>query len=124
MKLTRLLLIALLFPIAAQAKTGAQLRDDCAPFHERPTPTDMISMMRMQACVAYIDGVLDVPILYDIRGADFDYCVPDGTTRGAASTVVREFIRRSEVSKMTWPGSGPQVVINAMREKWPCKATR
>jgi len=75
----------------------------------------------MSECVAYIDGVLDVPLLYEVRGAD--YCVPTGTTRGDAFNVVREYIRRPEVEKMTWPGSGPQVVINAMRAKWPCTET-
>jgi len=123
MKLTRLLLIALLFPIATQAKTGGQLREDCAAFNERPDSAGMSSnMMRMSECLGYIHGVLDLPNLYIVRGAD--YCVPDGTTRGAALTVVREYIRRPEVAKMTWGGSGAQAVINAMMTKWPCKDTR
>ncbi len=123
MKLTRLLLIALLFPIATQAKTGVQLRDDCAAFDERPDSTGISSnMMRTSECVGYVYGVLDVPNLYDVRGAD--NCVPDGTTRGAALTVVREYIRRPDVAKMTWAGSGAQAVINAMMTKWPCKDTR
>ena len=123
MKLPRLLLIALLFPIATQAKTGVQLREDCAAFDKRPDSTGMSSnMMRMSECLGYIHGVLDVPNLYTVRGAD--YCAPDGTTRGAALTVVREYIRRPEVAKMTWAGSGAQAVINAMMTKWPCKDTR
>src|SRR5437773_214703 len=104
MKLTGLLLIALLFPIVTQAKTGAQLREDCAAFDERPDSAAMDSnMMRMQACVAYIDGVLDLPTIYDVRGAD--YCVSTGTTRNAASNAVRQYLRRPEVMKMTWPNS-------------------
>lgn len=123
MKLTRILLIALLFPIVAQARTAAKLREDCAAFDQRPDSDSAVTnLARMSACVAYIDGVLDVPLLYEVLGAD--YCVPTGTTRGDAFNVVREYIRRPEVAKMTWPGSGPQAVVNAMRAKWPCKETR
>jgi hypothetical protein len=123
MKLTLLLLIPMLFPIVAQAKTAAQLREDCAAYDERPDSAGASSnLMRMITCTAYIDGVLDTPLLYDVRGAD--YCAPDGTTRNAAFNVVRQYIRRAEVAKMTWRGSGPQAVINAMREKWPCKDPR
>ena len=123
MKRTHLLLIALLLPIATQAKTGAQLREDCAAFDERPDSAGMSSnMTRMSECLGYIHGVLDVPNLYTVRGAD--YCAPDGTTRGAAFNVVREYIRRPEVAKMTWAGSGSQAAINAMMTKWPCKDTR
>lgn len=123
MKFTLLLLIALLFPITTQAKIGLQLREDCAAFNERPNSADMSSnMMRMSECLGYIHGVLDVPNLYIVRGAD--YCVPNGTTRGAALTVVREYILRPEVAKMTWADSGAQTVINAMMTKWPCKDTR
>lgn len=123
MKLTHLLLVTLLIPIAAQAKTGAQLREDCAAFDEPPdSAANSSNTMRMSECLGYIDGVLDVPNLYIVR--DADYCVPDGTTRGAAVTAVREYIRRLEVAKMTWAGSGAQAVINAMMMKWPCKDTR
>lgn len=123
MKISRMLLIALLFPIVAQARTAAQLREDCAAFDQRPESESAVTdLVRMRACAAYIDGVLDVPLLYEVLGAD--YCVPTGTTRGNAFNVVREYIRRPEVAKMTWPGSGPQAVVNAMRAKWPCKETR
>lgn len=118
-----LLLMPLIFPIPAQAKTAAQLREDCAALDEKPDSAGASSnLMRMVTCAAYIDGVLDTPVLYDVRGAD--YCVPDGTTRNAAFNAVRQYIRRPEVAKMTWPGSGAQAVINAMREKWPCKDPR
>ncbi len=125
MKLTRLLLIALLFPIATQAKTGAQLREDCAAFDQQPKGDAAITvnLLRMSDCIAYISAVLDVPLLYEVKGGD-DYCEPDGTTRGAALNVVREAIRQPDVAKMNWPGSGPQVIFNAMRARWPCKATR
>jgi hypothetical protein len=123
MKLRYFFLVALLLPFAAQAKTGAQLRDDCAAFDEKPIVAEISSnMMRMGGCVAYIDGVLDVPNLYDVKGAD--YCLPDGITRGTMSNVVRDYLRRPEVSKMTWLNSGAQVVINAVRTRWPCKDTR
>ena len=123
MKLAPLLLIALILPIAAQAKTAAALREDCAVFDRRPQPDSAVSdIARMRACAAYVDGVLDLPLLYEVLGAD--YCVPTGTTRGDAFNVVREYIRRPEVAKMTWPGSGSQAVINAMRAKWPCKEKR
>lgn len=105
MKLIRLVLIALLFPIATQAETGAELREDCAAFDERPDAAGTSSnMMRMSGCLGSIHGVLDVPNLSDVRGAN--YCAPDGTTRGAAFNVVREYIRGQEVAKMTWAGSG------------------
>jgi len=125
MKLTRFLLVALLFPIATQAKTGAQLREDCAEFGQHPEENAAIAvnLAQMSDCITYIGAVLDVPLLYEVKGGD-DFCVPDGTTRGAAVTVVREAIRQPDVAKMTWPGSGPQVIFNAMRAKWPCKATR
>ena len=123
MKLSGILLIALLFPVVAQATTAADLREDCAAFDQRPESDRALSAVtRMKACVAYIYGVLDVPLMYEVLGAD--YCVPTGTSRGDAFNVVREYIRRPEVAKMTWPGSGPQAVVNAMREKWPCKETR
>jgi len=120
MKPAHLLLIVLLFPINLQAKTGAQLREDCAAFDERPDSSGIsTNMMRMSECLGYIHGVLDVPNLYIVRGAD--YCVPDGTTRNAVFNVAREYVRRTEVSKMTWAGSGSQAVINAIMSKWPCK---
>ena len=124
MKITCILLIALLFPIVAQARTAAGLREDCAAFDQRPaSESDAVTnLAQMRECVSYIDGVLDVPLLYEVLGAD--YCVPTGTTRGDTRNVVREYIRRPEVEKMTWPGSGPQAVVNAMRAKWPCKETR
>jgi len=123
MKLIRLLLIALLFPITTQAKTGVQLREDCAAFDERPNSAGISSnMMRMSECLGYIHGVLDLPNLYVVIGAD--YCAPDGTTRNAAFNVVREYVRRPEVAKMTLAGSGSQAVINAMMTKWPCKDKR
>ena len=123
MKLICVLLIALLFPTVAHAKTAAQLRDDCAAFDEKPIVAEVSSnILRMRACTAYIDGVLDVPNLYDVNGAD--YCLPNGITRGTMSNVVRDYLRRSEVSKMTWLYSGAQVVINAVRIRWPCNEAR
>ena len=123
MKLIRMLHIALLFPIVAQATTAAELREDCAAFDQRPESESAVTnSARMSACVAYIYGVLDVPLMYEVLGAE--YCVPTSTTRGAAFNVVREYIRHPEVAKMTWPGSGPQAVVNAMRAKWPCKEAR
>ena len=100
---------ALLFPIAAQAKTGAQLREDCAAFDQQPKGNAAITanLARMSDCITYIGAVLDVPLLYEIKGGD-DYCVPEGTTRGAAVNVVREAIRQPDVAKMNWPGSGPR----------------
>jgi hypothetical protein len=124
MKLTRLLLIALLFPIATQAKTGAQLRESCAAFGQPAKPgNEVVKLVEMSECIAYIDGVLDVPLVYQVQGGD-DYCVPDGTKRGEIRNVAREAIRQPDVAKMTWPGSGSQVIFNALRAKWPCKATR
>jgi len=124
MKLTCILLIALLFPIVAQAKTAAELREECAAFDYRPKSESdaAFSLVQMRACISYIDGVLDVPLMYEVLGTD--YCVPTGTTNGDKYNVVREYIRRPEVAKMTWSGSGPQVVVNAMEAKWPCKETR
>ncbi len=121
MTLNRLLLIALLFPIVTHAKTGAQLREACAAFDDRRLKSDsaVSDIARMSECVAYIDAVLDVPLLYEVKGGD-DYCVPTGTKRGEMFNVAREAIRRPEVINMTWPGSGPQVILNAMRAKWPC----
>lgn len=123
MKLTGMLLIALLFPIVAQATTAAHLREDCAAFDQRPASnSDVSDLTRMESCVAYIYGVLDVPLMYEVLGAD--YCMPSGTSRGDAFNVIREYIRRPEVAKMTWLGSGPQAVVNAMQAKWPCKEVR
>jgi hypothetical protein len=119
-----MLLIALLFPVVAHARTAAQLREDCAAFDQRPQSDSAADprWTRMRECLAYIHAVLDVPLVYEV--VDGDYCPPTGTTRGEAFNVVREYIRRPEVAKMTWPGSGPQVIINAMQARWPCKETR
>src|SRR5262245_36845401 len=65
MKLTCILLIALLFPIVAQAKTAAELREECAAFDYRPKSESdaAFSLVQMRACISYIDGVLDVPLM-------------------------------------------------------------
>jgi hypothetical protein len=83
MKIIRVILIALLFPIAAQATTGAQLREDCASFDEKTKSANLsTNTMRGSECLGYIYGVLDLPKIYVVQGAD--YCAPDGTTRGVA----------------------------------------
>ena len=117
-----MLFIALLLPSPAQAKTAADLQDDCAAFQQSPnTGEDQSDLARMHTCVAYIYGVLDVPQMYEVVGAD--YCVPTGTTRGTVLGAVREYIRKPDVAKMTWAASGPQVIINALQANWPCNKT-
>lgn len=73
MKLTRLLLVALLFPIATHAKTGAQLREDCAAFGQHPEGNSAIAVnfAQMSDCITYIGAVLDVPLLYEVKGGDY-----------------------------------------------------
>src|SRR5678815_841568 len=89
-----LLLVMIFLPIAAQATTGAQLREDCAAYDEKPNAAAISSnLMRMMACNAYISGVLDVPAMYDTRGSD--YCVPDGTTVNHTQNAVRDYLRRT-----------------------------
>lgn len=122
MRFIQILFLALLLPIPAQAKTAAELQDDCAAFHQQPnTGENQTDLARMSTCVAYIYGVLDVPNMYEV--VDADYCAPASTTRGTLLGTVREYIQRPEVAKMNWPGSGPQVIINALQAKWPCKTT-
>ncbi|WP_350340438.1 Rap1a/Tai family immunity protein [Roseateles violae] len=109
-----------MLPVSAHAKTAAELQDDCAAFYQQSTTVagTQADLDRMLKCVAYISGVLDVPLMYSVGGAA--YCAPAGTTRGTVIGVVREQIRRPEVAKMTWPGSGPQVIFNAVQARWPC----
>ena len=116
-------LLVLSIPVASHATTGAELRESCGAFDTRANSHDVsIHMQRTSQCTGYIYGVLDLPMVSEVRGAD--YCPPDGTTRDAAALVVREYVRRPEIAKMTAAGSGAQVVINAMMAKWPCKGAR
>jgi Rap1a immunity proteins len=119
----KLTIITLLIPAALCAKTGTQLREDCAAFDDRnESVSASVSLMRMSECSGYIEGVLDLPTLYVTQGAN--YCIPDGTTRGNTIGAVRDYLKRPDVLKMNWPNSGAQVVINAVSAKWPCKETR